>query len=140
MNDFNTSALREHANRELTILKTPDGPRSTVLRILKLLHENLLSEADNLRCLMVAEGLYQQFPISPLTGEDNEWKPLDPPEDGFTHVNVRCGHVFKLDSGQAVDAMRFAFKTGDNQLVFDARSVGEVTFPYLPEIGVVASA
>ncbi len=67
--------------------------------------------------LAVFEKLARGMPLTPLTGEDDEWKQPDGVKDTQILINRRCVHVFK-----------------DDDMAWDVR-VGRskpITFPYTP--------
>jgi hypothetical protein len=63
----------------------------------------------------VLERLMRGLPLSPLSGEDDEWH--DPMGDGLMLQNVRCPTVFKNEEGKA----------------WDIDGAAEIAFPYMPQ-------
>jgi hypothetical protein len=72
-------------------------------------------------------------PITPLTGEDDEW--FEYTEGRFQ--NIRCSHVFKDGDGQAYDIEGRIFRDPDGSMWTNGDSRVPVTFPYVPTREVV---
>lgn len=93
----------------------------------------------------MAVGLFKRLalfePITPLTGEDDEWEEVDR-EDGVpTFQNRRCPRVFKKN-GQAYDIEGRVFQAADGLCYINGQSRVGVSFPYTPTtefVGVPAS-
>jgi len=66
-------------------------------------------------------------PLSPLTGEDDEWNECE----GGLWQNNRCGHVFK-DNGQAYDGEARVFRPPSGVCYTSKDSRVDITFPYTP--------
>lgn len=67
--------------------------------------------------LAVFEKLARGLPLTPLTGEDDEWKRPDGVKDDQILANKRCIHVFK-----------------DADMAWDVRAGRKpLTFPYQPK-------
>ena len=70
-------------------------------------------------------------PITPLTGEDDEWEKVD----NNIWQNKRCSSVFKNDLDQAYDVNGKIFSSDGGKTWFtNSDSSVEVTFPYAPPI------
>lgn len=67
-------------------------------------------------------------PLSPLTGEDDEWKEV---EEG-KYQNKRCSRVFKDINGLAYDIEGRVFCKKDGVRYTSRESRVAVTFPYVP--------
>lgn len=67
-------------------------------------------------------------PISPLTGEDDEWFEYAPGH----FQNIRCGHVFK-DSEGVYDSEGKIFRHKNGACFQSNDSRVPVTFPYTPK-------
>lgn len=87
------------------------------------------------------EKLLRYEPLSPLTGDDDEWTKLDY-DDDTTYQNKRCSHVFKDANGNAYDIDGIVFwewytdpETGEKHKTHftckDSRV--PVEFPYTPK-------
>lgn len=80
----------------------------------------------------VFNALAKHEPLSPLTGEDDEWKPCGKNR----WQNTRCFSVFKeIRDGQVVayDSDGRIFREPDGSCYTSADSFVDVTFPYTPE-------
>ena len=78
------------------------------------------------------EKLARFEPLSPLTGEDDEWTEVG---DGVFQ-NKRCCHVFKNineNNGQAYDIEGKIFREPDGSCFTSRESRVLVTFPYTPK-------
>lgn len=70
-------------------------------------------------------------PVTPLTGEVNEWVKVD----DHTWQNKRCSSVFKNDSGQAYDVDGKIFSSDGGKTWFrSSDSHVDITFPYTPPV------
>lgn len=70
-------------------------------------------------------------PITPLTGEDNEWEKVD----DHTWQNKRCESVFKNDLGKAYDINGKIFSNDGGETWFrNNDSTVDITFPYAPPV------
>jgi hypothetical protein len=67
-------------------------------------------------------------PLSPLTGDDDEWNEVD--DD--TWQNNRCSHVFKTTTDGAYDIDGRVFREPDGCCFTNRESRTPVTFPYMP--------
>lgn len=72
--------------------------------------------------------LVDSLPLTPLTGEDDEWRELP---DG-SYQNRRYGSVFKRN-GLAYDHNARVFVDADGRSYTSACSRKKVEFPYMPE-------
>lgn len=76
-------------------------------------------------------------PLSPLTGEDDEWFEIGTGEDGKPQFqNRRCSHVFK-DGDYAYDINGRVFRDPDGTTWTNGDSRVPVTFPYTPKTEIV---
>ena len=71
-------------------------------------------------------------PLTPLTGDDDEWVDHGPNQGGMRWQNRRCGRVFKDENGACydIDGKVFREPNGVCFTSFDSRV--PVTFPYVP--------
>lgn len=77
--------------------------------------------------IAMLEKLLRFQPITPLTGNDDEW---------FEYAtgmfqNKRCSHVFK-ENGRAYDINGIIFRDKDGACYTNMKSQVDVTFPYTP--------
>lgn len=78
--------------------------------------------------------LLKYEPITPLTGEDNEWQLLDYGDD-IKYQNKRCSRVFKDKEGKAYDIEGKIFTDNNGRTWFTKGGGGSrtyITFPYTP--------
>lgn len=123
-------SMIEYAKRELErIGKDEDGLQEfmnrNILEIIEKFSEQGHSGFSAGYALSVLERLLRFKPISPLTGEDNEWS-----ERG---QNKRCSSVFKNADGTADDIDAIIVSDNGGITWFNSgRFRKKVTFPYTP--------
>lgn len=102
---------------------------SNILEMVRLLSEQGHSGFSAGYALSVLERLSRYKPISPLTGEDDEWREVC----HGSWQNKRCSSVFKDSDGKArdIDAI-IVSDNGGITWFFSGRFRKEVTFPYYP--------
>ena len=71
-------------------------------------------------------------PLTPLTGEDDEWNEIGSQEGGPLFQNCRCPHVFK-DKNGAYDIEGRIFRDPSGSCFTNRESRVPVTFPYTPK-------
>lgn len=79
-------------------------------------------------CIGIFEKLARFEPLTPLTGDDDEWNEVG---DGVFQ-NKRCSHVFK-ENGAAYDIEGKIFREPDGVCFTSRDSHVPVTFPYVPK-------
>jgi len=68
-------------------------------------------------------------PLTPLTGEDDEWMNVG---DGY-YQNVRCSNIFKKDGEPAYTIDGIVFEDEDGCRFTNSESRVAIEFPYLPQ-------
>ena len=142
------SNLEKYAKNELELAGFYDDDAfygkgvmaEAVLKLIRILGDEGHSGASASFAISIFEKLARFEPLTPLTGEDDEWA-----DQGYTFQNKRCMHVFKdSKDGQAYDIEGIVFydlikKQNDNGIVETAKSYYTcfqsrvpVTFPYVP--------
>lgn len=132
--------MKEWARRELErIPQDEEGMQGSInegiLEVVEVFVEQGHSGFSASYALSVLRRLLNWKPLTPLTGEDDEWcKPLD--EDG-TQQNKRCSSVFRKnhDNCTAYDIDGKIFSRDGGETWFSCRdSLVSVNFPYrVPE-------
>ena len=126
-------SLLTYAEAELNrIPKDEDGIQSLInediLNIIKIFSEQGHSGFSANYAISVLERLLRFKPLSPLTGEDDEWN-----DTGYgSFQNKRCSSVFKNKDGRCYDID--ATTVSDNGGItwyHSKRFDKEVTFPYV---------
>lgn len=125
-------SLIKYAKSELALLgKDPDGMQdrinADVLQIVEVFSNQGHSGFSGSYMLSVLERLLRFKPITPLTGEADEWK-----EVGHSlKQNKRCSSVFMDQDGKVYDTDAVVVSDNGGITWFYARDFcKEVTFPY----------
>lgn len=82
--------------------------------------------------ISMLEKLLRFEPITPLTGEDDEWNDIGEMSGSPMWQNKRCSHVFKNADGRAYDIQGKVFTDPDGFSYTSNKSKVFVTFPYFP--------
>lgn len=106
---------------------------NAVLKMVELFAE----EGHSGMSASIAIGLFKKVasfePLTPLTGEDNEWVDHGEGLGRGRFQNKRCGHVFKDEDGTAYDSQGKVFVRPDGASYTSGESRVIVTFPYTPK-------
>lgn len=113
------SNLIKHAERELELLGMGPGVEDGMNRAMR---EHILS---------VLRKVLDFEPVTPLTGEADEWTDLGYSED-MEAQNNRCSHVFRRADGTAYDSIGRVFRDPDGSCFTGRGSRVDITFPYTP--------
>ena len=126
-------SLLTYAEAELNrIPKDEDGTQSLInediLNIIKIFGEQGHSGISANYAISVLERLLRFKPLSPLTGEDDEWN-----DTGYgSFQNKRCSSVFKNKDGRCYDIDATAVSdNGGITWYHSKRFDKEVAFPYV---------
>ena len=138
------SNLLTHAKEELRRLRDPaDGPdemqdaiEANVLKIVEVFAEAGHSGSSAPYTLGILQKVLAFEPVTPLTGEDDEWVIHDH-DDRCYAQNKRCGRVFKQRDGVAYDIEAVVFRDPDGSCWTGADSHRDITFPYVPKTEIV---
>src|SRR5262249_2110210 len=112
------SALVAYAKAELNRLyegREPDNDydragRDAVLELVETFAEQGHSGFSAAWTLGVAKKLMAFEPLSPLTGDDDEWTDIGEMNGSPCWQNKRCSHVFKDGDGRAYDIQGRVFR------------------------------
>lgn len=129
------SQLVAHAERELARLQARAGEgdeyqraiNKNVLDVVKIFAEGGHSGSSAPYAIGLIRQLLLFRPISPLTGEPDEW--MHVADDLWQ--NRRCPHVFKDEIGP-YDSQGIVFRDPDGTTWLGAGSRVRITFPYMP--------
>lgn len=103
-----------------------------VMKMLRQFEEEGHSGMSASMAISIFERLARFEPLSPLTGDDDEWH--DPWDDAPWLQNRRCSHVFKdKATGEAYDSEGRIFRHPDGATFTSRDSRVPVTFPYVPK-------
>jgi hypothetical protein len=131
------SPLVLHAERELTAIgydlnQKEEDPNKwickNIIELLEVFSEQGHSGFSAPHCIYLFTKLASFEPLSPLTGDDNEWVEV---REG-TFQNKRCGNVFK-ENGIAYDIDAKIFRDSDGGCYTNRDSRMNITFPYTPK-------
>lgn len=132
--------LERHAERELRLAGWfgqdgfyGDMMGHAVLRMIREFSEEGHSGMSAPTAVALFEEVAMFKPLTPLTGEDDEWIKHDYGDD-VSYQNKRCGHVFKSVDGRAYDSRGRVFRepSGVCYTCFDSRVY--IEFPYMPKV------
>lgn len=130
------SNLIDHAKQEFAVLgwdKTDDEMQNQmcedVLSLLRVFSEQGHSGFSANYALNLFDKLARYQPISPLTGNDDEWVLVD--SERLLYQNKRCSHVFK-DEDHAYDINGRVFIDKDGCAYTNMDSRVPIEFPYTP--------
>jgi hypothetical protein len=123
-------SLVNHAEEELKYIRGDeynDMVADAVLEIIRVFADQGHSGFSASITTNIVEKLMRFEPLTPLTGEDNEWNQI---KDNL-YQNRRSPRVFKED-GQAYDIDGIVFRDPDGCYVTNKDSRVNITFPYTP--------
>lgn len=139
------SNLVNFAKSELSRLKDDSGEQEiineAILEVVETFSQQGHSGFSAEYAINILHKLLQGKPITPLTGEEDEWADV---REG-TFQNKRCSSVFKDEAGFCydLDAVTF-YHVGDNFSFTNGnrvreyfRETGSIEFPYVPVLAPV---
>lgn len=119
-----TADSEDESNRDM---------RKCILDILAMFAGQGHSGLSAAYCIGKVEQLANFEPLSPLTGEDDEWSNVSEASGMPMWQNKRCSHVFKEGDGQAYDIDGKVFRDANGCCYTNRDSRVFVTFPYTPK-------
>lgn len=129
------SNLANHAKRELELAGYFDKDAmyggmlgKSVMDLIEKFAEEGHSGMSASIAINVFERVARFEPLTPLTGEDDEWVEVT---KGL-YQNSRCSHVFK-ENGEAYDSTGKIFRDPDGACFTNSESRVPVVFPYAPK-------
>lgn len=102
---------------------------NAVMKLMKVFAEEGHSGFSAGMAISIFERLARFEPLTPLTGEDDEWMEVGPGE----FQNKRCSHVFKSEERGAYDIDGKIFREPSGVCFTSSDSRVPVTFPYAPK-------
>lgn len=133
------SNLVDYANSELKLAGFFDEDSDyggmlgeSVVKMIEQFAEQGHSGASAGMAIRLFERLAQFEPLTPLTGEDSEWKEHNYGE-GPIWQNNRCSRVFKESDGRAYDINGTIFREPNGMCYGNRDSRVYIEFPYTPK-------
>lgn len=104
---------------------------NSILEIVKTFNEQHYSGYTATYCLNILDRLLNYKPITPLTGEDDEWEAIDFDEN-IKYQNKRCPQIFKDKNNNTfnVEGKIFSYDNGHTWTSTNESSI-DVSFPYV---------
>jgi len=138
-------ALIEHAKRELARLRDPKGEpdemqdaiEAHVMKIVEIFAEEGHSGSSASYTLAIIKKVLAFEPVTPLTGDDDEWNDIAEINGGPLWQNNRCSRVFKEADGSVYDIEGKVFREPSGACFTSRDSRVPVTFPYTPATEIV---
>ena len=130
-------ALVEFARDELARIGSgePDEMQEAMNAHILRMVETFADEGHSGFSAAYAVGILQRLlrfePLTPLTGEEDEWVVLDY-GDEMAAQNKRCPHVFRRADGTAYDGEAVIFREPSGACFTNSDSRRDITFPYTP--------
>lgn len=127
------SNLVKHAEHELSLIgdgecEMQQAMNKHLVEMVKVFAEEGHSGFSAGYAVSLLEKLLRYEPLTPLTGEDDEWVDV-----GHCFQNKRCSHVLKDYDGKAYDINGKIFKQPDGVCYTGSGSRVAVEFPYMPK-------
>lgn len=130
------SNLVDYAKEELKRVRVDvddagaqDFMERNILQIIATFAEQGHSATSAAYLIARVQRLMKFLPLSPLTGEDDEWSAASSDGD---RQNRRCFSVFKREDGTAYDIEAVVVSYDDGQTWHYPKQWKAVTFPYMP--------
>ena len=108
-----------------------DAIEKDILQIVEIFSEQGHSGFSAAYAIGIIEKVLRFEPLTPLTGDDDEWVDLGYSFD-MAAQNKRCGHVFRRSDGTCYDIDAIIFRTPDWSCYTSSASRKDITFPYSP--------
>lgn len=119
-----------HARSELVKLRTLEADHvQLIISRMAMVLTDWGNEKPSALIAGYMSTLFKGEPLTPLTGEDDEWVWL---KDEGVYGNIRCARVFKKKNGEAWDIEGIVFRQTDGSFIYGAGSHTVITFPYMP--------
>lgn len=129
-NELNIMLARceDEESRQMQIMMNND-----ILEVIKVFSEQGHSGFSAGYAISLLQKLLKYEPITPLTGNDDEWNKLDYGDD-VKYQNKRCSRIFKNADGQAYDSEGKIFSDDGGESWYQSKnSRTYITFPYIPK-------
>ena len=106
--------------------------KNMIVKLCKLIEKEPMPDLEKQAVVKIFTKLSMGMPLTPLTGEDDEWKEVD--IDGEPNVkwqNKRCPRVYKREDGTAFDSKARVFSFEGRVWFSNADSCVDITeWPY----------
>ena len=135
------SNLKDYAIDELTRIgmygsgeEMNDMMCEHILKMVDVFTEEGHSGFSAQYAINILQKLLQWEPLSPLTGEDDEWNNVSEYSEGETYQNKRLSRVFKKGKdGRAYDIHGKVFVEPNGSSYTSSDSFVYIEFPYVPK-------
>jgi hypothetical protein len=108
-----------------------------ILKMIDVFNEEEHSGFSAEYAIKILEKLLRRQPLSPLTGDDEEW--IEPERGDNIYQNKRCSRVFKSGKdGQAYDIRGKVFVEPNGSAYTSRDSSVFIEFPYVPKTDYVS--
>jgi len=122
-------SMKSWAKSEMERAQFDEQTKEAMSKILDIFFEEWDSGGAVSWAVPVLERLLKGLPLSPLTGEDDEWNDLSDMAGQQLYQNRRCSTVFKVVDGSRV----YCYDIDGPKDPNGYRGMKEITFPYDPE-------
>lgn len=134
-------SLMEHAERELKAIGMLDSGdkynelmSQNILEVIQVFSKQGHSGGSAAWFLNIFKKLADYEPLTPLTGEDDEWIDRSSFGNGAPYwQNIRCSRVFKQADGTCYDSEGKVFIDSSGHGYTNIDSHVTITFPYMPK-------
>lgn len=105
--------------------------KNVIVKLCKVIDKEPMPDLEKQAVVKIFAKLAMGMPLTPLTGEDNEWKEVDiASEPNVKWQNKRCPRVYKREDGTAFDSEYYTFTFGNGIYFKNEASSKDIEFPY----------
>ena len=105
--------------------------KNMIVKLCRLIDKEPMPNLEKQAVIQIFAKLSMGMPLTPLTGEDDEWKEVDiASEPDVKWQNKRCPRVYKREDGTAFDSEYYTFTFGNGIYFKNEASSKDIEFPY----------
>lgn len=106
--------------------------KNMIVKLCKLIEKEPMPDLEKQAVVKIFAKLSMGMPLTPLTGEDDEWKEVDiAPGPNVKWQNKRCPRIYKREDGTAFDSKARVFSFEGAVWFSNADSCVDITnWPY----------